>query len=154
VHLQYFEETSRVTAHGNGLEIQAEHFVLRDAGKEDRLLPISGPASPGDIIVTKMTLRVDRDMEYVHVECPRGSGFEPTENLSGYRYQDGIRYYLSIRDIGSHFFIDTLRKGTYVLESRSRAVHKGLFQTGTTTAQCLFAPEFSAHSRSDWIEIR
>lgn len=122
VHLQYFEEVSQVTAHGNGLEIQSEHFLLRDANRESRLIPISGTVSPGEIIVTKMTLRVDRDMEYVHLECPRGSGLETTENLSGYRYQDGIRYYLSVRDIGSHFFIDKLQKGTYVLESRSRAV--------------------------------
>jgi uncharacterized protein YfaS (alpha-2-macroglobulin family) len=39
-----------------------------------------------------------------------------------------------------------LRKGTYVFEYDLRVTHAGQFSNGITTFQCMYAPEFSAHS--------
>ena len=76
----------------------------------------------GDELVVRVELRVDRDMEYVHLKDQRGSGVEPVNVLSGYRFQDGLAYYESTRDTASHFFIDYLPKGTYVFEYSTRVV--------------------------------
>ena len=94
----------------------------------------------------RIELRVDRDMEYVHLKDQRGSGTEPVNILSGYRYQDGLAYYESTRDTASHFYINYLPKGVYVFEYSTRVQHRGQYQTGVAEIQCLYAPEFNSHS--------
>ena len=68
------------------------------------------------------------------------------EALSGYRYQGGLGYYQSITDVAAHFFFDYLPKGTHVFEYKLKANAAGEYSNGITTLQCLYAPEFSAHS--------
>jgi len=98
--------------------------------------------------VVRIELRVDRDVEYVHLKDQRGSGIEPVNVFSSYRFQDGLAYYETTRDTASHFFIDYLRKGTYVFEYPTRVQLRGEYQTGVATIQCLYAPEFNSHSGS------
>ena len=107
----------------------------------------------GDELVVRITLRVDRDMEYVHMKDQRGSGTEPVNVLSRYKFQDGLYYYESTRDTASHFFIDYLPKGTYVFEYPTRVQHKGRYQTGMAQIQCMYAPEFNSHSESFTLEV-
>ena len=94
------------------------------------LEPVKGPLNVGDELVVRIELRVDRDMEYVHLKDQRGSGTEPVNVLSRYKYQDGLAYYESTRDTASHFFIDYLPKGTYVFEYSTRVQLRGQYQTG------------------------
>ena len=108
----------------------------------------------GDELVVRIVLRTDRDMEYVHMKDQRGSGTEPVNVLSRYRYQDGLAYYESTRDTASHFFIDYLPKGTYVFEYSVRVQHKGRYQTGMAQIQCMYAPEFNSHSESIMVEAK
>ena len=68
----------------------------------------------GDELVTRVILKNDRAMEFVHLKDLRGSGTEPLNVLSGYRWQDGFGYYEVTRDTASHFFIDRLPPGTHV----------------------------------------
>jgi len=70
--------------------------------------------------------------------------------LSRYKYQDGLAYYESTRDTASHFFIDYLPKGVYVFEYSTRIQHRGKYQTGVASIQCMYAPEFNSHSGS-WV---
>ena len=84
----------------------------------------------------------------------RGSGTEPVNVLSRYRYQDGLGYYESTRDTATHFFMDYLPKGTYVFEYSTRIQHKGKYQTGMASIQCMYAPEFNSHSESFELEVK
>ena len=118
------------------------------------LEPVKGPVKVGDELVVRVVLRTDRDMEYVHLKDYRGSGTEPVNVLSRYKYQDGLGYYESTRDTASHFFIDYLPKGTYVFEYATRVVHKGSYQTGIAEIQCMYAPEFNSHSESIPLEVK
>jgi hypothetical protein len=72
-------------------------------------------------------IRVDRDMEYVHLKDMRAAGFEPENVLSRYKWQEGLGYYESTGDAATNFFIDWLPKGTYVFEYPMRAQLKGQF---------------------------
>ena len=94
----------------------------------------------------RIELRVDRDMEYVHLKDMRASAFEPVNVLSGYRWQQGMGYYESTRDAATNFFISYIGKGTYVFEYTLIATQKGNFSNGITSIQCMYAPEFSSHS--------
>ena len=93
-------------------------------------------------------------MEYVHLKDYRGSGTEPVNVLSQYKYQDGLAYYESTRDTASHFFIDYLPKGTYVFEYSTRVQLRGEYQTGIAGIQCMYAPEFNSHSESLPISVK
>jgi uncharacterized protein YfaS (alpha-2-macroglobulin family) len=100
----------------------------------------------GDKVIVRIELRVDRNMEYVHMKDMRASGFEPMNVISRYKYQDGLGYYETTKDASTNFFMDYLRKGTYVFEYPLRVSHKGDFSNGITTIQCMYGPEFTSHS--------
>jgi tetratricopeptide (TPR) repeat protein len=155
VHWQYLEDISKVTPHeGTPLKLRKALFTRVNTRQGPRLEAVKGPLAVGDELVVRLELRVDRDMEYVHLKDQRGSGTEPVNVLSGYRYQDGLAYYESTRDTASHFFIDYLPKGTYVFEYATRVQHRGQYQTGLAEIQCMYAPEFNSHSESLPLTVR
>lgn len=149
VHWQYFEDMDKVTPYaGTPLKLEKRLF-LRKAGKAGlELHPVEGAVHVGDELVVRVVLRTDRDMEYVHLKDYRGSGVEPVNVLSTYRYQDGLRYYEETRDVASHFFIDYLPKGTYVFEYAVRVQLRGRYTSGVAEIQSMYAPEFNSHSGS------
>ncbi len=154
VHWQYLEDISKVTPHdGTPLKLQKQLFKKSLTKSGPVIEPVVAAVSIGDEIVCRITLRTDRDMEYVHLKDHRGSGTEPVNVLSQYRYQDGLAYYESTRDTASHFFIDYLPKGTYVFEYTVRVQHAGNYPTGMANIQCMYAPEFNSHSESIMLKV-
>jgi uncharacterized protein YfaS (alpha-2-macroglobulin family) len=149
VHWQYLEDMSKVTPYeGTPLHLKKSLFTKINTARGRELEPVKGALAVGDELVVRIELRTDRDMEYVHLKDQRGSGTEPVNVLSQYKYQDGLAYYESTRDTASHFFIDYLRKGTYVFEYSTRVQLRGQYQTGVAEIQCMYAPEFNSHSES------
>jgi uncharacterized protein YfaS (alpha-2-macroglobulin family) len=146
---QYLEDMSKVTPYeGTPLKLTKTLFTKKATDRGQVLEAVKGPAQVGDELVVRVELRVDRDLEYVHMKDQRGSGTEPVNVLSQYKYQDGLAYYESTRDTATHFFIDYLPKGTYVFEYSTRVQLRGAYQTGVAEIQCMYAPEFGSHSAS------
>jgi uncharacterized protein YfaS (alpha-2-macroglobulin family) len=155
VHWQYLEDIAKVTAHdGTPLKLTKSLYTRSYTKKGPVIEPVKGPVSVGDELVVRVVLRTDRDMEYVHLKDHRGSGTEPVNVLSRYKYQDGLAYYESTKDTASHFFIDYLPKGVYVFEYAVRVQHRGQYQTGMADVQCMYAPEFNSHSESIGLEVK
>lgn len=155
VHWQYLEDVSKVTPHeGTPLKLEKQLFKRTFTKAGPVLEPIRGTVLVGDEIVVRVILRTDRDMEYIHLKDHRGSGTEPVNVLSKYKYQDGLAYYESTRDTATDFFIDYLPKGTYVFEYPLFVQHKGKYPSGLASVQCMYAPEFNSHSASTMIEAR
>jgi hypothetical protein len=149
IHWQYLEDISKITPHeGTPLKLKKALYTKKNTKSGPVIEPVSGAVGVGDELVVRVELRVDRDMEYVHLKDQRGSGTEPVNVISQYKYQDGLAYYESTRDTASHFFIDYLPKGVYVFEYSTRVVHKGQYQSGLAEIQCMYAPEFNSHSAS------
>ncbi len=148
VYWQYFENLDKITTHETPLKLQKRLFVERDTDAGPVIEPVEDEQELkiGDKIKVRIELRVDRDMEYVHMKDMRASAFEPVNVLSGYRYQGGLGYYESTLDASTNFFFDYLRKGTYVFEYPLIVSQKGDFSNGITTIQCTYAPEFTSHS--------
>lgn len=154
VHWQYLEDMSQLTPHeGTPLKLHKSLYNRVHTKKGPVLEAVQGPLQVGDELVVRIELRVDRDMEYVHLKDQRGSGTEPVNVISRYRYQDGLAYYETTRDTASHFFIDYLPKGTYVFEYATRVQLRGDYQTGVAEIQCMYAPEFNSHSESLPIKV-
>ncbi len=155
VHWQYLEDMRKITPHeGTPLKLKKALFIKENTKRGPVLKPVTGPVAVGDELVVSLELRTDRDMEYVHLKDQRGSGTEPVNVLSQYKWQDGLGYYESTRDTASHFFIESLPKGTYVFEYSTRIQLRGSYQTGIAEIQCMYAPEFNSHSESFAIEVR
>ena len=155
VHWQYMEDMSKVTAYeGTPLKLTKQLFTKKNTPSGPKLEPVAGPLAVGDELVVRVVLKTDRDMEYIHLKDYRGSGTEPVNVLSRYKFQDGLAYYESTRDTASHFFIDYLPKGTYVFEYSTRVQLRGKYQTGVAEIQCMYAPEFNSHSESLPITVK
>jgi uncharacterized protein YfaS (alpha-2-macroglobulin family) len=155
VHWSYLEDIAAVTPHAqNPLRLKKTVFVKRLTKKGPVIEPVAGPLEVGDTVTVRIELRSDRDMEYVHLKDHRGSGLEPVNVLSHYKYQDGLWYYESTKDTATHFFIDILPKGTYVFEYPLKVVHRGSYQNGLAHIECMYAPEFNSHSESTKLEVR
>ena len=153
VHWQYLEDMAKVTAYeGTPLKVTKALFTKENTPKGPVLQPVKGKVKVGDELVVRITLHTDRDMEYVHLKDHRGSGTEPVNVLSGYRWQDGLGYYETTRDTAGHWFFDRLPKGNYVFEATTRVQHRGRYQTGFASLECMYAPEFGGHSESLWID--
>ena len=155
VHWQYLEHMSKITPYaGTPLQLAKSIYIKRNTNAGPELSEVSGAVEVGDELVVRIVLRSDRDMEYLHLKDYRGSGTEPVNVLSRYKYQDGLAYYESTRDTASHFFIDYLPKGTYVFEYSTRVQLRGEYQTGIAEIQCMYAPEFNSHSQSKLLEVK
>jgi len=155
IHWQYLEEVSKITPHeGTPLKLEKKLFKRTFSKSGPVLEAVDGPLAVGDEVVCRVVLRSDRDMEYVHLKDHRGSGTEPVNVLSNYKFQDGLAYYESTRDTASHFFIDYLRKGTYVFEYALRVQHSGRYPSGLASIECMYAPEFNSHSESVLMEVK
>ncbi len=149
VHWSYLEDVGKIKPYqGTPLTLNKGLFIKKNTKKGPVIEPVTGPVSVGDELVMRVEVRVDRAMEFVHLKDYRGSGTEPVNVLSQYKYQDGLAYYESTRDTASHFFIDYLPRGTYVFEYSVRVQHRGKYQTGIAELQCMYAPEFNSHSAS------
>ncbi|MBU0488307.1 MAG: hypothetical protein KKA07_17165 [Bacteroidetes bacterium] len=155
LYWQYFEQLDKITPHETPLKLDKKLFVQRntDSGPVIEAITESTKLKVGDKIKVRIELRVDRDMEYVHMKDMRASGFEPVNVISGYRWQDGLGYYQSTRDAATNFFIGRMNKGTYVFEYMLVVSHAGDFSNGITTIQCMYAPEFTSHSEGIRVKV-
>jgi len=155
VHWQYLEDIDKVPAYeGTPLTVRKALYTKVNTPQGPRLEPVDGPVNVGDELVVRIEVRVDRDMEYVHLKDQRGSGTEPVDVLSQYQFRDGLAYYQSTRDTATHFFIDYLPKGTYVLEYSTWVVHRGQYTSGVASIECMYAPEFNSHSGSVTLTVK
>lgn len=155
VYWQYFEDLDKITTASTPLKLDKKLFVETNTDRGPVLTPINeGDAiKVGDKIKVRIELRVDRDMEYVHMKDMRASCLEPVNVLSSYKWQGGLGYYETTKDASTNFFFDYLRKGTYVFEYALFVTHTGNFSNGITNIQCMYAPEFSSHSEGIRINV-
>ena len=112
------------------------------------LEPVKGALTVGDELVVRIELRVDRDMEYVHLKDQRGSGTEPVNVLSQYKYQDGLAYYESRATPPATSSSITCRRAFTSSNIRRASSIEAEYQTGIAEIQCMYAPEFNSHSES------
>ncbi|MFZ1611740.1 MAG: alpha-2-macroglobulin family protein [Chitinophagales bacterium] len=156
VYWQYFEQLDKITPAETPLKLHKELFkqVNTATGVQLQAITYNTPLEIGDLVQIRIELRSDRDMEYIHLKDMRAACFEPVNVLSSYKWQDGLGYYESTRDASTNFFIERLPTGTYVFEYSLRVSQKGNFSNGITSIQCMYAPEFSAHSEGIRVTVR
>ena len=155
VYWQYFENLDKISSAKTPLEIKKQLFIERPTARGPELVPITDKnvLKVGDKVKARIEIIVDRDMDYVHLKDMRASCFEPVNVISSYKYQNGLGYYESTKDVSTNFFFDHLRKGKYVFEYPVFVQQKGDFSNGIATIQCMYAPEFSSHSEGVRVRV-
>jgi uncharacterized protein YfaS (alpha-2-macroglobulin family) len=145
VYYQYAESIGKITATGRKGALSVEKKIIPpDASR---------PLKVGDKVIVRLTLRTDRDLEYVSLKDLRPGCMEPAVQRSGIVSVDWLRAYHSPKDASENFFFDHLPRGTYVLEYAAYVSRSGCYSGGIATLQCLYAPEFTSHTEGDVIFV-
>ncbi len=155
IYWQYFEDLDKISGATTALQLSKKLYKEINTNEGKQLISISDktPLQVGDVIKVRIEIRTDRNLEYVHLKDMRAAGFEPINVLSQYKYQDGLGYYETTKDVATHFFMDWMNKGIYVFEYALRATLAGDFSNGITQIESMYAPEFKSHSKGERVVI-
>jgi uncharacterized protein YfaS (alpha-2-macroglobulin family) len=163
VYWQYNEKLNNIQINKSSpLRVEKKLYKVMNTDRGEVLKEIPASAgmtnaddlSIGDRVRVKLMLYVEREMEFLHLKDMRASGFEPRDQVSGYKYSAGLGYYQTSRDASMNFFMDYITKGTYTIEYDLNTNIKGTFSNGITTFQSMYAPEFNSHSEGREVRIK
>jgi len=147
---QYLEDMDRLHQQTTG-ELKVSVKLIKSSG--NNAAPVSS-LHVGDEVTIRVILTADRDMDFVQLRVQRPACFEPGNQLSGYRWMNGRGGYVAQHDASTDIFFDTFRKGTMTYDLTFRVDREGEYLSGVTTAQCAYAPEFSAHTGAIHITVK
>jgi len=156
LYRQYFDDMDKVVAAHTGLNVEKRLFVERTGPAGKTLQPITEtePIRIGDKVTVRLTVRSDRDYEYVLLKDLRASCFEPADQVSGVEWKQGAIYYRSPRDASMNYYFHNLPHGVYVFEYTLFATAAGNYSNGMATLQCMYAPEFTAHTDGGRVVVK
>jgi len=156
LYWQYFENIDKIAKTDASLDVEKALFIEQTGVSGKELVPVTDnhPLKVGDKVVVRLTVRTDRDIEFVHLKDLRAACFEPIDHVSGTRRQGRTLYYQTSKDASTHFYFDHLSRGTYVFEYGVYVSRAGSYSNGTATIQCLYAPEFTSHTAGIRINVK
>lgn len=141
VFAEFDEDLDVVNGGSSGLTVERE-IVGADSFKV------------GDRVVVRTTLRVPSRMDFVVLKVAHAACMEPESTVSGYRWGNNVGYYQEVKDAATNYYFDSIGKGVYRFETIYRVSRVGNYQSGISSAYCSYAPEYSAHSASQRVEVR
>ncbi len=143
-------------ARGDLFAVERSYFRRFNDGSGWVLRPlIAGERlEAGDQVEVQLSIRAKHAAEYVHLRDPRGAGFEPETLHSQYKWDLGINWYEEVRDSGTNFFFEWLPAGEYTFKYRLRANMAGTFRVAPAVLQSMYAPEFTAYSAGNQLEVK
>lgn len=141
VYAQSMQKTSEIAGSGSGFSVT--RTIVSSDGKPLNALKV------GDKVKVTITIRADRDYDFVMVKDSRAACMEPATQLSGY----GWGYYCTPKDCSTNYYFDGMSKGKHVIETEYYIDRAGRYETGTCVVQCAYAPEYTAHTASSTIEV-
>ncbi len=151
---QYFVSVDEVRKYESPLKVDRELFVERVNENGKYLVPIEETnIKVGDKVVVNLTFEASQDMEFVFLKDLRAACFEPTEQISRYKYSNGMFYYQSNSDTFMGFYFDNVTKGKHQVSYSMYVTKEGSFSNGYALIQCMYAPEFSGYSEGMRIRI-
>ena len=154
VYEQYFENINKVDKQKGVLNVEKKLFIESNSGTGLQIQPVTdGKLRIGDKVVVRLTIRTDREMDYVFLKDLRAGCFEPADQISGTKFRDGVMYYQSPTDVSENFFFNRLPAGTFVIEYPVYVTRTGEYAGGISTIQCLYAPEFVSHTENEKLTV-
>ena len=137
LYAQFMQPAAEIQNSTAGLSVKRE------------LLTGTGKLHVGDKVVVRITIKAERDLDFVEVIDRRAACLEPVNQLSGYHFG----YYIAPKDYTTSYYFNKMAKGTHVLETEYYVDRKGTYMTGSCKVQCAYAPEFSATGKALRLEV-
>ncbi len=145
VYAQFEQPTADVADAAEGMS------VVREVLKNGKKISTDGATlAVGDRITVRITIKAERDYDFVQLVDRRAACLEPLGQLSGY---NGA-YYCAPKDNATNYYFDRLAKGKHVVETEYYVDREGVYHTGTCTVQCAYSPEFSARTKAIVLSVR
>lgn len=153
VYCQYNAPADSVKSHANAdIRIEKQFYVYNSA---NTMRPdATTEFAVGDRIQVRLTIRSERDLDFVALTDNRGACFEPADQLSAYEWQDGTGSYRETRDSATNIFFSHISKGTYVITYDVYANNAGTYTSGIASLQCQYAPALTSHSAGTSLTVR
>ncbi len=137
VYAQFMQKVSDIEAGTSGITVTRE------------IIGGHRPLKVGDRVKIRITIKAERDYDFVQVIDKRAACLEPIGQLSGYRWG----YYISPKDYTTNYYFDQMRKGTHQIETEYYVDRIGSYESGTCTVQCAYAPEYTSRARAMVLEV-
>ncbi len=118
-----------------------------------RLLGPDAVLHVGDRVRVHIDIYCERDMDNMVLVDQRAAAFEPVSTASGWQWNDGLRYYVDVRDESHNCYIDRLNEGRYYVEYDLWVRHAGTFASGIGVLRSVYAPEFRANTPSAKLRV-
>jgi len=150
VHHKFIANSAKIKSHGTGDIKICKKLYINDRGETLREISDISDVSPapGDTVLVRLEISTGTDMDFVFVKDMFAGTFEPVSVLSGYEYKKTFGCYVSMKDASANFFIDHLPAGDHAIEYDLRVQRRGSYRSETASIECMYAPEFNAHSAS------
>lgn len=103
----------------------------------------------GDKIKVRITIKADRDYDFIQVSDRRAGCMEPVNQLSGYH----LGYYSNPKDNTTNYYFDHMSKGTHVINTEYYIDRIGQYETGTCTVQSAYSPEYRATAKAQVVKV-
>ena len=149
VYAQFMQPMSEIQSAGSGLTVKRE-ILTAQPNSQFSILNSQLPLTVGQRITVRITIDSERDLDFVQVQDKRAACMEPVRQLSGYR--NG--YYCTPIDNCTNYFFHQLSKGRHIVETEYYVDRPGIYETGTCTVQCAYAPEYRANTKSFTIQVK
>lgn len=140
VYFQYTDDIDKIPYSESGITLKRTYL----GQKNQNILNSPNAFKVGDRIKVRIEISCDRTMEYLELIDGRPSCVEPLSTRAGWNWNQGLRYYVEVKNTATHCYIDRLEKGKYVVEYDVYVTNPGTFLAGPVTMQCMYAPEFRA----------
>lgn len=139
---------ARIKAAGNGLAISREWFRLAPDGSR-ALLSEGSVLNVGDKVVSVCSIWNEENRSFIHISVPRPACLTPQNQLSGYF---GWNAYRSVRIDKTEYWFESYPEEKTKLEETFYVTQSGVFHSGITEIESLYAPHYRANDAAG-IEI-
>ena len=140
VYAQFMQPMSDIEQASSGLRVKREYFTPDGKAYESGQMALS----VGQKIRVRLTIEADRDYDFVQVIDKRAACLEPAAQLSGYHWG----CYIAPKDYTTTYYFDRLSKGRHKVEAEYYVDRAGTYLSGTCTAQCAYAPEYTGRAKA------
>jgi len=143
VYYQFADDMDKIPSSEMGIKISRSYHLSGTSATEGTALPAE-TFKVGDRVRVRIEISCDRAMEYLELVDGRPSCTEPLSTRAGWRWTNGLSYYITVNNTDTRCYIEHIDKGNYVFEYEVYITNPGSFLCGPVTMQCMYAPEFRA----------
>ena len=140
VYYQFADDMDKIPASEMGIKLKRTYIY-------------DGTLKVGDKVKVRIDIQCDRAMEYLELVDGRPSCVEPLSTRAGWRWMDGLSYYVTVNNTDTRCYIEHIDKGKYYFEYEVYVTNPGHFMAGPVTMQCMYAPEFRAIAPAQTVKV-